>query len=120
MTAQEVSTMVRRKLGIIMFIVCNEGYTVERIIHGMDSEYNDIQPWDFKLMPALFGAAPNTARTYAIRTRAELNMLLDDPSFGPADLYDENNPPPLRIVELYMDKYDAPEGLLGTANSVTR
>ncbi|KAJ5422379.1 Thiamine pyrophosphate enzyme C-terminal TPP-binding [Penicillium cf. griseofulvum] len=54
MTAQEVSTMVRRKLGIIMFIVCNEGYTVERIIHGMDAEYNDIQPWDFKLMPALF------------------------------------------------------------------
>jgi pyruvate decarboxylase len=34
--------------------------------------------------------------------RAELNMLLDDPSFGPASHYDENNPPPLRIVELYI------------------
>ncbi|OQE77031.1 hypothetical protein PENNAL_c0063G03259 [Penicillium nalgiovense] len=111
MTAQEVSTMVRRNLGVIMFVVCNEGYTIERLINGMDEEYNDIQPWDYKLLPAVFQAAPNTARTYAVRTRAELNMLLDDPSFGPASHYDENNPPPLRIVELYMDKYDAPECL---------
>ncbi|KAJ5245368.1 hypothetical protein N7489_005464 [Penicillium chrysogenum] len=111
MTAQEVSTMVRRNLGVIMFVVCNEGYTIERLINGMDEEYNDIQPWDYKLLPALFQAAPNTARTYAVRTRAELNMLLDDPSFGPASHYDGNNPPPLRIVELYMDKYDAPECL---------
>jgi pyruvate decarboxylase len=111
MTAQEVSTMVRRNLGVIMFVVCNEGYTIERLINGMDEEYNDIQPWDYKLLPALFQAAPNTARTYAVRTRAELNMLLDDPSFGPASHYDEDNSPPLRIVELYMDKYDAPECL---------
>ncbi|KAJ5615130.1 hypothetical protein N7537_000244 [Penicillium hordei] len=118
LTAQEVSTMVRRKLGIIIFIICNDGYTVERMIHGMEAEYNDIQPWDFKLLPAVFRAAPNTARTYAVRTRAELNMLLDYPSFGPAVHYDEKNPPPLRIVELYMDKYDAPESLQGTIDSI--
>lgn len=118
LTAQEVSTMVRRKLGIIIFIICNDGYTVERIIHGMEAEYNDIQPWDFKLLPAVFQAAPNTARTYAVRTRAELSMLLDDPSFGPAEHYDEKNPPPLRIVELHMDKYDAPESLQGTIDSI--
>ncbi|CAI7602578.1 unnamed protein product [Penicillium discolor] len=118
LTAQEVSTMVRRKLGIIIFIICNDGYTVERIIHGMEAEYNDIQPWDFKLLPAVFQAAPNTARTYAVRTRAELSMLLDDPSFGPAEHYDEKSPPPLRIVELHMDKYDAPESLQGTIDSI--
>lgn len=120
MTAQEVSTMVRYKLGIIMFVVCNEGYTIERLVHGMDEEYNDIQPWDYKLLPAVFQAAPNTARTYAVRTRAELNMLLDDPSFGPADHYDDKNPPPLRLVELYMDKYDAPESLHGTVDSILK
>ncbi|CAI7607408.1 unnamed protein product [Penicillium glandicola] len=113
MTAQEVSTMVRRNLGIIMFVVCNEGYTIERLINGPDAEYNDIQPWDYKLLPTLFQAAPNTARTYAVRTRDELNTLLEDPSFGSADYYDETNPPPLRIVELYMDKLDAPESLHG-------
>lgn len=74
----------------------------------MEAEYNDIQPWDFKLLPAVFRAAPNTARTYAVQTRAELNMLLDDLSFGP----------PLRIVELNMDKYDAPESLQGTIDSI--
>ncbi|KAJ5953977.1 hypothetical protein N7501_008256 [Penicillium viridicatum] len=118
LTAQEVSTMIRRKLGIIIFIICNDGYTVERVIHGRDAEYNDIQPWDFKLLPTVFQAAPNTARTYAVRTRTELNMLLDDPSFGPAEHYDEKNPPPLRIVELHMDKYDVPESLQGTIDSI--
>ncbi|QQK41992.1 Thiamine pyrophosphate enzyme, C-terminal TPP-binding [Penicillium digitatum] len=118
LTAQEVSTMVRHRLGVILFIVCNEGYTIERVIHGVDAEYNDIQPWDFKLLPAVFKAAPNTVHTYAIRTRAELNNLLNDPLFGPADHYDETNPPPLRIVELYMDKYDAPESLQGTVDSI--
>ncbi|KAJ5365648.1 hypothetical protein N7517_008534 [Penicillium concentricum] len=120
MTAQEVSTMVRRKLGIILFIVCNEGYTIERLIHGRDDEYNDVQLWDHKLLPAVFQAAPNTARTYAIRTRAELNMLLEDPSFGPAALFDEDHVPPLRIVELHIDKYDAPECLQGMVNSASR
>ncbi|CAG8909689.1 unnamed protein product [Penicillium egyptiacum] len=120
MTAQEVSTMVRRNLGIIVFVVCNEGYTIERLINGMDEEYNDIQPWDYKLLPAVFQAAPNTVRTYAVRTRAELNMLLDDPSFGPAGHYDETNPPPLRLVELYTDKYDAPESLHGLVDAISK
>ena len=24
------------------FCICNEGFTIERCIHGMDAEYNDI------------------------------------------------------------------------------
>ncbi|OQE38404.1 hypothetical protein PENCOP_c008G01535 [Penicillium coprophilum] len=120
LTAQEVSTMVRRKLGIIMFIVCNEGYTIERLIHGRDADYNEIQSWDHRLLPALFKAAPNTAHTYSVRTRAELDVLLDDPSFGSAALFDENNPAPLRIVELHMDKYDAPDSLQGMVDAAVR
>ena len=36
LTAQEVSTMIRHKLNPIIFVICNEGYTIERYIHGME------------------------------------------------------------------------------------
>ena len=110
MTAQEVSTMVRRKLGIIMFVICNEGYTIERLINGAEAEYNDIQPWDYKLLPAVFQATPDSIRTYTVHTRAELEMLLMDSSFGPAEHFNEKKPP-LRLIELHMAKHDAPECL---------
>ena len=43
LTAQEISTMIRRGLNPIIFVICNEGYTIERYIHGFKAEYNDIQ-----------------------------------------------------------------------------
>jgi len=52
LTAQEVSTMIRNKLNPIIFVICNEGYTIERYIHGMNDSYNDIQPWNYKDLPA--------------------------------------------------------------------
>lgn len=115
MTVQEISTMVRRKLGVIIFVVCNEGYTIERLINGPEAEYNDIQPWDHKLLPAVFQAAPESARTYAVHTKAELEMLLTDPSFGPAE---DSDDPPLRLVELHMAKHDAPEALHGMIEAI--
>lgn len=36
LTAQEVSTMIRRRLSPIIFVICNDGYTIERFIHGME------------------------------------------------------------------------------------
>jgi pyruvate decarboxylase len=116
MTVQEVSMMVRRKLGIIMFVICNEGYTIERFINGREAKYNDIQPWDHKLLPAVFQATPDSARTYAVRTRVELENLLTDSSFGPADDFEKE--PPLRLVELHMDKHDAPESLRGMIDAI--
>ncbi|KAJ5872688.1 uncharacterized protein N7529_005041 [Penicillium soppii] len=118
MTVQEVSTMVRCKLGIIMFVICNEGYTIERLLNGAEAEYNDIQPWDHRLLPTVFQATPDSVRTYTVHTTAELDSLLMDSSFGPADNFDEKNPPPLRLVELHMAKHDAPECLHGIVDAI--
>ncbi len=43
MTAQEVSTLVRHKLNPIIFLMNNDGYTIERVMN--DGLYNDIQMW---------------------------------------------------------------------------
>ena len=34
LTVQEVSTMIRQKLNTVLFVVNNDGYTIEGLIHG--------------------------------------------------------------------------------------
>ncbi|KAJ5288228.1 hypothetical protein N7478_003914 [Penicillium angulare] len=111
MTAQEISTLVRQELSPILFVICNEGYTIERYIDGWDKSYNDIQPWDYKLLPAVFNPKPDTLRTYSAHTKGELESLLNDDQFGPAENFNEDMPAPLRLVEIHMDKHDAPHTL---------
>lgn len=55
LTVQSLSTMIRQQLKPIIFVVNNDGYTVERLIHGMKEPYNDIHMWDYKALPAVFG-----------------------------------------------------------------
>ena len=42
LTVQGLSTMIRNQLKPIIFVINNDGYTVERLIHGMKAPYNDI------------------------------------------------------------------------------
>jgi TPP-dependent 2-oxoacid decarboxylase len=53
MTAQELSSLCRRKSNAIILLMNNDGYTTERIIH--DGPYNDIQPWGYHRLPEVFG-----------------------------------------------------------------
>ncbi|RYP27160.1 hypothetical protein DL768_011312 [Monosporascus sp. mg162] len=113
LTAQEVSTMIRHGLDVILFVICNEGYTIERYIHGMDAEYNDVAEWRYRdLVPAFGGTEAGGARTYAVRTKDELSRLLDDRDF--------NDRPGLRFVEVYMPRDDAPAALKLTAEASAR
>ncbi len=54
LTVQELSTMLRHNLKPIIFLINNNGYTVERAIHGRDQPYNDIQMWDYNKLPNVF------------------------------------------------------------------
>ncbi|KAI1908336.1 hypothetical protein LOZ53_004905 [Ophidiomyces ophidiicola] len=109
LTAQELSTMIRNRLTPVIFVICNEGYTIERYIHGWDSTYNDIQEWKYKDLVPAFGAKPDQYKTYQIRTKQQLLDLFDDKEFGAAQR--------LQLVELYMPKEDAPTVLRLTAES---
>ncbi|HEX4094794.1 MAG TPA: thiamine pyrophosphate-binding protein [Trebonia sp.] len=56
MTAPELSTILRAGLSAVVIVVDNDGYTIERAIHGADQPYNDIAHWDWTAAPALFGS----------------------------------------------------------------
>ncbi|PYH97900.1 pyruvate decarboxylase [Aspergillus ellipticus CBS 707.79] len=101
---QELSTMIRHGLKPIIFVICNNGYTIERLISGPDEAYHDIQPWDYCKLPAVFGARPNQYRSYQVRTKDQLRHLLAQKSFGDC--------PVLQVVELHIPQEDAPASLI--------
>jgi TPP-dependent 2-oxoacid decarboxylase len=56
MTAQELSTVISHKLDLTLFLINNDGYTIERFIHGMKAHYNDVARWRYLDAPYFFGA----------------------------------------------------------------
>ncbi|KAI5285462.1 Pyruvate decarboxylase 1 [Ascosphaera acerosa] len=112
LTVQEISTMIRRKLCPIIFIICNNGYTIERFIHGWEAEYNDIQPWRHLDLAKQFGAEDGSFRTYSVKTKTELLNLCKDEQFSSADV--------LQLVELHMPQDDCPRSLKLTCEAAAK
>jgi pyruvate decarboxylase len=107
LTAQEVTTMMRHNLKVTIFLIYNEGFTIERYIHGMEAEYNDIIRWQYTDVPTVFGGSDKQVRKFIIKTKDELEKLLTDKEFNEAG--------GLQFVELWMPKNDAPRALKITA-----
>ena len=107
MTAQSISDMIRNRIDVTIFIINNDGYVIERWIHGMKAGYNDIQPWRYLEAPNYFGA-PTDDPAYPVVTRragtwGQLKDILAEPAFQKGK--------GLNIVEVMMDREDAPDVL---------
>lgn len=104
-SVQEISTIIRHRLNITIFIINNGGYAYERQIHGMYETYNDLALWRYLEAPKLFGAADlddyYQINTWQLRTWRDLTALLHEDSF--------NNGRGLKLVEVIVDKFDVPE-----------
>ncbi|KAJ4343367.1 hypothetical protein N0V95_006701 [Ascochyta clinopodiicola] len=103
MTVQEISTMIRHNLNIIIVVLNNDGYTIERAIHGLRETYNDVAAWRYLGAPSFFGAKENTF-TASARTWGELEEVLNDKRLAEGT--------GLRMVELFLDREDVPKGPL--------
>lgn len=79
LTAQELSTLLRHEQKPIIFLINNDGYTIERYILGETSSYNDIGMWDYAKLPAVL--SPQTqAFCAAVETGQQLEMALEQAS----------------------------------------
>ncbi|KAH8805286.1 pyruvate decarboxylase [Xylogone sp. PMI_703] len=103
LTAQAIGTMLAHKLNIIIFLINNEGYTIERWVHGMDAKYNDIAQWRYTDLPRAMGGTEETVKSFNISTTAELEALWASDEF--------QNPIGMKFVELHMPREDAPASL---------
>ncbi|KAM0333955.1 hypothetical protein ACHAQA_000973 [Verticillium albo-atrum] len=114
MSAQAISDMIRNRLDVTIFVLNNSGYTIERLIHGFNANYNDIQPWRNLEAPSYFGA-PRDDPSYPVRTRridtwGDLEAVLQD-----ADIQAGKG---LNVIEVFMGMGDAPEPLKRLAEYV--
>jgi len=93
LTAQELSLISRYKLNVTVFLINNNGYTIERAIHGAKQSYNDISVWNY------LGFAKSLGVDKAIRVKNFKDFM---------DNVEEINKNGPKMVELFFDKLDYP------------
>jgi indolepyruvate decarboxylase len=100
MTVQALSTLAREGISATVVLVNNDGYTVERAIHGAAERYNDIARWDWgALMTALAPDDPSI-RTHRVTTAAELAEALADARAAGRVTLIESVVPPMDVPPL--------------------
>ncbi|BGP14737.1 hypothetical protein JCM10213v2_002688 [Rhodosporidiobolus nylandii] len=105
LTAQEIATMIRLDLKPIIVVLNNDGYTIEKLIHGETAQYNSISSWKWQNLLELFNNYPKPfpTKSWLANTRGELETILGDEGFKKADR--------IQLLEVKLDKLDAPEAL---------
>ncbi|QDH15387.1 alpha-keto acid decarboxylase family protein [Oecophyllibacter saccharovorans] len=101
MTAQEISTMLRHDQSLVMFVINNRGYTVERCILGVHAAYNDIANWDYTGLPGVFGPKARH-RSFSVSNQVELEEALKA----------AENPEGLVLIEVHLGPMDVPAKML--------
>ncbi|ABE74745.1 alpha-keto acid decarboxylase family protein [Psychrobacter cryohalolentis] len=76
LTIQEIAVMIQERINPVIVLINNDGYTVERAIHGENQYYNDIPKCDWQLMPKAFGANANNSLLLKAETAGELKDAL--------------------------------------------
>jgi pyruvate decarboxylase len=105
MSVQEISTIIKENLDVIIFVINNGGYTIERAIHGRKQPYNDTAPWRHTQALCFFGADENqSASNFTARTYAELERILENDRI--------HSGTGLRIIEVFMEQEDVQGALL--------
>jgi indolepyruvate decarboxylase len=99
LTAQELSTILRHDLKPYVFLINNQGYTIERAILGKNAKYNDVANWRYAELPRVL-CRDGHVETHVVETVAGLQTVLGADHAG------------LVFVESVMSKYDAPVDLI--------
>lgn len=109
LTIQELGSMQRDKQKPVIFLLNNEGYTVERAIHGADQRYNDITPWNWTKLPqAMF--EHSQAQCWRVREAVQLDEVMA--KVAKAEY--------LSLVEVVLPKKDIPELLQAVTSALAR
>ncbi|KAI1433794.1 thiamine diphosphate-binding protein [Xylaria sp. CBS 124048] len=105
MTAQELGTIIRHNLDVTIVLINNDGYTIERVIHGLKEKYNDLATWRYLQAPSFFGAAEDTFVARA-ETLGQLQDLLEGEALRKVEGF--------KMIEVMMDREDVPKGPLSS------
>ena len=101
LTIQELGSMLRDKQHPIILVLNNEGYTVERAIHGPEQRYNDIALWNWTQIPQALSLDPQ-AQCWRVSEAEQLADVLEKVAHHER----------LSLIEVMLPKADIPP-LLG-------
>ena len=99
LTIQEIAVMIQERINPVIVLINNDGYTVERAIHGENQIYNDIPKCDWQMMPQAFGATDDNSLLLKVKTAGELKLAL----LKAAETTDK-----MVMLEVITDKHDIP------------
>ena len=99
LTIQEIAVMIQERINPVIVLINNDGYTVERAIHGENQYYNDIPKCDWQLMPKAFGATEENSLILRVETAGELKAALKKATATKDKLV---------MLEVIADKHDIP------------
>lgn len=97
LTIQELSSMLRDGLRPLILLLNNEGYTVERAIHGPEQRYNDISLWNWTQIPQALNLDCQ-AECWKVTNASQLNDALTRATRGDK----------LMLLEVMLPKMDIP------------
>ncbi len=98
LTIQELGSMLRDGQSPVILLLNNDGYTVERAIHGANQRYNDIAAWSWTLVPQAFSRECQ-AECWRVTQAVQLEEVLARLS----------HPQRLSLIEVVLPKADLPE-----------
>lgn len=98
LTIQELGSMLRDGQSPVILLLNNDGYTVERAIHGATQRYNDIAAWSWTQVPQAFSRECQ-AECWRVTQAVQLEEVL-------ARLW---HPQRLSLIEVVLPKADLPE-----------
>jgi len=103
-TCQDLSTIIRNGLKPVIFLINNDGYTIERVI--VDRSYNDLQPWHYHKLVDVFGGGLG----FDVSTEGELEDAL-------AKVATTDD---LVFIEIHTGRLDSPESLRSAGRSMAK
>ncbi len=77
MTLNEIGTIIKNKIAMILIVLNNNGYTIERVIHNQQQIYHDIPSVDYAKLIEAFDPSNDNHITYRVKTSNELYDTLD-------------------------------------------
>ncbi len=109
LTVQELGSMQRDEQKPVILLLNNEGYTVERAIHGAEQRYNDIAPWNWTQLPQALHLDCQ-AQCWRVTETVQLKEVLQKAAKAQR----------LTLIEVVLPRQDIPELLQAVTSSLAR
>lgn len=107
LTVQELGSMLRDGQKPVILLLNNDGYTIERAIHGSEQRYNDIAQWNWTRLPQAL-SLDHQMKCLRVTAPEQLRAALEE--VGGSEQ--------LAFIEVVLPKMDFPELLDNVSRAI--